>query len=206
MAVSRRGLIAGFMLLLTGGYFVVDGVGKLGWTRLHATVTDVQLKCEMSSEQFGVLSRTTWDATIGCDAVQAFKITHPDKTWTVKHESLARLRLQSVPPIETSMMVYDEVPPRAGNVLEVVQDPNDPTRVLPAASSGFEVALGILTLVLAGLLFVLRFVIQAIGQRRRARAENYGRSPASHEPLPAATPALVSTPVAASAGRVFGRR
>src|SRR3982751_2838109 len=104
MAFSTRLLVAGVVLILSGGYLVVDGVGKSGWTKIRATVSGVDLKCQVSAEEFGVLARTKWDETINCNSVEAFKVSHPDKTWSVRHEALTHLTLSTSPPIATSMM------------------------------------------------------------------------------------------------------
>jgi len=207
MAFSIRGLVASVVLVLLGGYFVIDGIGKLGWSRIGASVTAVDLKCQVSAEETGVLTRTKWDATIDCNAVQAFKVAHPDKTWSVRHEALTHLSLKTSPAIQTTMMVYDDKPPRIGDVLSVVEDPADPNRVLPAATSTVTIASGAAMLGIGALVLGLVLLRRNRGRPPRASVEpQHDAQPVQTRQAESAGSAPARPPLAPAAARVFGRR
>jgi len=203
-----RLLIYGAVLFIFCGVIGFDALSKLSWPKVRGTVLAVEPKCEMKSEQYNVLTRTTTTATIDCKAVDAFKILHPDKEWSLRRTYLTHLLVGGAQPISTAMVVYEEPAPRAGQVLNLIQDPNDAIRVLPANTSikdfGFAAIMGAI-----GLLLLLWYAI------RRRNRQPLMRPPRDAHPEPNATEAPMTTRAASFAtrpsatnasGRVFGRR
>ena len=204
-----RLLIYGAVLLVICGVIGFDAFSKLSWPQVEGTVLSVDPKCEMKSEQYNVLTRTTSTATIDCQAVEAFKILHPDKEWTLRRTYLTHLLIGGPQPVKTTMVVYEEPAPKSGQVLKVIQDPKDSLRVLPNDTSfkdfGLAAIMGAISLLL-----LLWYAIRR-GNRRppmgppsSADADPQG---AQATTTSARATSFASRPAAGNAGgRVFGRR
>lgn len=204
-----RLVVYGAVLLIICGVIGFDAFSKLSWPHVEGTVVSVDAKCEMKSEQYNVLTRTTSTATIDCQAVEAFKILHPEKEWTLRRTYLTHLLIGGPQPVRTTMVVYEEPAPMPGQVLKVIQDPKDSLRVLPNDTSFKDFGLAS-TMGAISLLLMLWYAIR----RRNRRPPMGSPSGANVDPQMAraattsARPAsFASRPVAGSAGgRVFGRR
>jgi hypothetical protein len=204
MAVSRyssRILILGLALLAFGFFVGYDTWTKLGWARVQATLVSAEPKCQMTSEQAGILTKTTSTATIDCQAVEAFKILHPEKDWTLKKTWMLNLVVAGSRPVATSMLVFDDLHLKPGDALRVIQDPTDSARVLRADQSGLGFALAAIMLVF-GVLALLQWLLRR--GRRPPTAPLQNREPeAQYAPPPSPPSAIRPAP---GAPRVFGRR
>ena len=208
-----RILLPGLVVFVGAGVIGIDALEKMTWPHVQAKVVNVEPKCELKSEQYNVLTRVTSTATVDCKDVETFKILHPDKDWKVQQTYITHVTVAGAKPISTSLVLYSSPAPRAGDVLDLIQDPQDDLRVLKgnASQTGLIAAL---TVFIVGLFFVaLRFAIRS---RRRFAAgliapridgDDEGATP---QPPPSVSPAstYVRRPAAAAnaSGRVFGRR
>lgn len=199
---SSRILILALLLLGFGIFVGYDAFSKLSWARVPATLVSADPKCEMTAEERGILTKTTSTANIDCDAVERFKILHPEKDWKVARSWLLQLVVAGPRPLATSMLVFDDLHLQPGDALRVIQDPTDSARVLRAdtSSQGFGLAAinGFF-----GLLVLLYWLVRR-GRRPPKVASPGGRPQAQYAP-PAPSVAMQPAP-APGAPRTFGRR
>ena len=99
--------------------------------------------CEMKSESFGVLTRTTSTATIDCALVDVFQNLHSDKTWTVTHKFIAHVLVNLASASPTGTIVPVDHGTKPGAMIEVVQDPKSATHVQLASTLGSGIGLGV---------------------------------------------------------------
>jgi hypothetical protein len=204
MAISRyssRSVILGVALLAFGFFVGYDTLTKLGWAHVQATLVSAEPKCQMTSEQTGILTKTTSTATIDCQAVEAFKILHPEKDWTLKKSWMLNLVVAGSRPVATSMLVFDDLHLKPGDALSVIQDPTDSARVLRADQSGHGFALAA-TMMVFGLLALLHRLLRR-GRRPPTAPLQNGEPEAKYAPPPHPPSAMPPTP---GAPRPFGRR
>jgi len=171
-------VLIGIGLLAFAAYASFDSFQKLGWPEAVGTALSVDTKCEMKSEERNILTKTTYEATIDCTDVDNFKVMHVDQKWNVRQFYLVHMTVSGAVPTTTSMAVYTEPAPRPGQMRLLIQDPQDPKRVLgrEASRSGFTFAgimagIGALMLALAWLLRGRRdYYGDASPKRSRRRA------------------------------------
>lgn len=126
-SAELRLVVMGVVMIGFGGYFAV-GIIKPTWPRITAQVMGVENVCVMQASESAGRDSTITDYTINCNGADQFRTEHPEKSWTLKQQTIAHLQLDTDPPVATNLTVY--TPVQAGDVLHVIDDPARPARVL----------------------------------------------------------------------------
>lgn len=194
----------GTVALIIAAAMLLDFGAKQSWRAIDATVLSIAVQCEMEASEVGIMSRTTSKAVIGCDQVQLFKTTYPDKKWRVNRMYMGLLRIGSEGPI-AGLLLHETNgrEPATGDVVAVVQNPADPSEIAHASRRGLS------NLLLGGGVGAFGILLIAsphIGRRQKRPPQ--GAPFADMEvSSPRPTPTTRETaPPAQNGRRTFGRR
>ena len=197
----------GVVAIVIGVALVLDFGSKQSWIQTEAKVLSVDIECEMEATERGILTKTTSKAVIECDQVERFKALYPDKSWRVHTKYMGLLQFGADRQTANLLLSASKgKPPAAGDLINVVQNPADPSEIAHASRretsnlllGGGIGAFGILLITLPHL------------RRRPKRNPEFETARFSYDEAPAARPAPVvrqAPPVSANGRRAtFGRR
>jgi hypothetical protein len=230
VAIRLKTLAAGVVLAaiaLVNSGKVAD---QSGWAEAQGKVQSVTEQCDMKATERGVMTKTTYTATIDCDLVEAYEAYHNDKSWSVTHVFTGSLKVTSATAKATTVSLklprVEGRDPARGDVVALVQDPKDPANVelassaasFPIITAGFGIVGVLLVWLGIGAPRPRRREVEDMPQMDRG-AEYATRAAPAYEPQqpayqqaqpqPAVTDysrARTSQQVVSSPRRVFGKR
>jgi hypothetical protein len=152
---------AGFVCAAIGVFAIFDSLDKAGWRKAAARVTALEVSCHMKATEHHIAYKTVSEADIPCEAVDAFKILHSDKSWSSTERFDAMLAVAGADgSTATAQMDLNRIEgraPQVGDALTVIQNPAQPSKVARADSAGTGLMIAFLLGGLGALLLWLAF-------------------------------------------------
>ncbi len=118
------------LCFLAVGVWTTMLVQHSGWHHAEAKIISLAAQCAVRTGK----DDSVYAKDIACEQVDAFKLTHADRTWTVKQTYNATIAFEGVdgPLLITQMKLYpsDGKSPAVGDTLPVLQNPQDRTEII----------------------------------------------------------------------------
>jgi hypothetical protein len=139
---------AGVVFCGIGLFGVFDAMDKAGWRKADAQVTALDVSCHMKATEHHVGYKTISEADIPCEAVEAFKILHADKTWSSTERFDATLSVAaadgSTVTAQMDLHRKEGLAPEVGDTFPVMQNPAEPSKVAQMDSAGTALVIAVI--------------------------------------------------------------
>jgi hypothetical protein len=167
---------AGIVFCGIGVFGAVDAMDKAGWRKADAQVTMLEVSCHMKATEHHVGYKTISEADIPCEAVEAFKILHADKTWSSTEQFDATLKVIGADGSTTTAQMdlhrKEGRAPAVGDAFPVMQNPAEPSKVAEMDSAGTA---ALIAAIFGGIgAVIMWFVFGMGGKPKRAPAIDEG--------------------------------
>ena len=137
---------AGLVCCALGLFGVLDGMAKAGWRKADAQVIALEVSCHMKATEHHVGYKTISEADIPCESVEPFKMLHSDKTWSSTERFDGTLNVVaadgSTVTAKMDLDRKDGLAPEVGDAFQVLQDPQNPTKVARTDAAGTSAIIG----------------------------------------------------------------